>query len=86
MGTCMFLWVDLKPEGPSVCSRGLINSLAHSTRVHACGCVHKYMRLYSTCVHSWACTWRGRWQLYQVGQACAFTQTEVPSDISLSHP
>ena len=105
MGTCMFLWVDLKPEGPSVCSRGLINSLAHSTRVHTCGCVHVCMRAFMGCACLYTfysvcrcvctyvcvcafmamCIW-GDWCCMQAGQLCAFTQTQVPSDIPLTHP
>ena len=38
-GACRFLGVDLKPEGPSLCSHGLTNSLGQATvptRVGVC--------------------------------------------------
>lgn len=63
---CLFLGVDLKPEGPSLCSHGLTSSLGQpivSTRVGVCMsvCVCTVCAYMSVCVyvHSggmYACT------------------------------
>lgn len=57
-------------------------------RAHACGCLHACMRVYSvcTCVSLSVCAClhgpvpAGDGSCVQVGQLCAFTQTQVPAD------
>ena len=82
MGAYRFLGVDLKPEGPSLCSHGLTNSLGQPTvPTHVGVCMSVCVCTVCACLHG--PVHAGDGSCMQVGQLCAFTQTQVPSDTLL---